>query len=500
MFDYDLIVIGSGPGGYVTAAKATQAGLKVAIVEKDAYGGVCLNVGCIPTKTLLKGAKVCNYITNSEKYGISIKDKSAIIINWEAMQARKKKVVGGLTGAVEFLMKSNKVERLIGFGTTIDKNTVVVKLANGSEKKVTTKYLMIATGSKVKMFDQDNGPKGLGTKDLATNPALLTSTEILSLSAVPKTLTIVGGGVIGIEFACLFSALGTKVTIIEYLDNILATLDIDVSKELTKVLEQRGVKIITGHSVSELKDKTLTYYAASDKERKKPLTIVSDYCLLSTGRTPITTGFTNLGINIKPNQGFNVNDKLEALENNNNVIADVYVIGDANGQRMLAHVASAQGLIALNNILVKEGRLDNNGQLLLEKTIDYNKMPNCVYSFPEIASVGLTEAECKVMFASDPKGYLVKKIPFAHNGKALADGETDGFVKIIISKKYGEILGAHILCATATDIIAEIVNIMETEGTIFELANACHPHPTFSEVVMDVAQDLQSEWNKLNKK
>ena len=405
------------------------------------------------------------------------------------MQDRKAGVVKGLTTGVGFLMKSNKIEQLLGVGSAIDKNTIVVKTKDGKEKTYTTKYMMIATGSKVKMFEQVNGPQGLSEKDLQTNQALLTSTEILSLTEIPKTLTIIGGGVIGVEFACLFSALGTKVTIIEYLDRILALLDADISSTLTKILEKRGVNIITGHSVSELKAKTLTYYAATDKEHKKPLTINSDYFLLSTGRMPITTGFTNLGIQIKSNQAFAVNNKLEALDTNNNVIDNVYVIGDANGERMLAHVASTQGLIALNNILVKEGKKDFAGELLKEQTVEYNKMPNCIYSFPEVASVGLTEAECQKL----NKQYLMKKIPFATNGKALADGETDGFVKIIIDKKYGEILGAHILCSTATDMIAEIVNIMQTEGTIVELAAACHPHPTMSEVVMDVAQDLELE-------
>lgn len=494
-YDFDLIIIGAGPGGYVTAARAGKLGLKTAIVEKGTWGGVCLNVGCIPTKTLLKGAKVYHYVDECESYGVEITNKKAVTINWGKMQTRKNTVVKGLTNGVQFLMKANKVKSIIGSASAIDNHTISVTLADGKKEKYTTKYMIIATGSKVKMFDHPNGPKGLSTADLKTNKALLTSTEILKVSEVPKSLTVIGGGVIGVEFACLFSALGTKVTIIEYLDRILALLDQDVSKELTTILEARGVKIITGHSVNELKGKTLTYYAASDKDQKKPLTVTSDYCLLSTGRTPITEGFTNLGIQIKPNQSFAVNEKLEALDDNHNPLDNIYVIGDANGQRMLAHVASAQGLMALNNIFVKEGKKSADGTILATQKIDYNKMPNCIYTFPEVSSVGLTEDECK----NAKIDYLVKKLPFKNNGKALADGETDGFVKIIINKKYGEILGAHILCSTATDMIAEIVNIMETEGTIVELANACHPHPTLSEVVMDVAQDLELEWYKVNK-
>jgi len=495
-YDFDLMIIGAGPGGYITAARAGKLGLKTAIVEKDNWGGVCLNVGCIPTKTLLKNAKVYHYIDTADKYGISF-NKKDLKINWNQAQDRKNGVVKQLTSGVDFLMKTNKVERLLGTAEAIDQKTIKIVTKDGKTTTYTTKYLIIATGSKVKMFDLPHGPKGLSTSDLKTNPALLTSSEILSLTTIPKSLTIIGGGVIGIEFAFLFNALGTKVTIIEYLDQILALLDQDISKTTTEILTKNGVKIITGHSVNALNKQTLTYYGANDKQLQKPLTINSDYFLLSTGRVPITTGFTNLGIAIKPNQAFTVNNKLEALDQNQQVIPGIYVIGDANGQKMLAHVASAQGLIALNNIFVKEGRKDHAGVPLQEQSIDYNKMPNCIYSFPEIASVGLTESECQALLAKDPsQTYLVKKIPFAINGKALADGETDGFVKLIIGKKYGEIIGAHILGSTATDMIAEIVNIMETEGVITDLANACHPHPTLSEVVMDVAQDLALEINK----
>lgn len=392
-----------------------------------------------------------------------------------------------MTNGVQFLMKTNKVDSLIGTASAINQHTIKVTDSENRSKNYTTKYLIIATGSEVKMFNNPKGPKGLSSSDLKTNKALLTSTEILSLKEIPKSLTIIGGGVIGIEFACLFSSLGTKVTIIEYLDRILALLDHEVSAELTKILANNNVKIITEHSVTKLEKNTLTYVHANDKEQKKPMTINNDYFLLSAGRVPITRGFDNLGILIKPNGAFAVNNKLEALNQSNQVIENVYVIGDANGEKMLAHVASSQGLTAINNIMAKE-----KPQTYQIKTVNYNNMPSCVYSFPEIASVGLTETEAKIKYAD----CLIKKIPYSINGKALADGETSGFVKLIVSKKYGEILGAHIVSATATDMIGGIVDLMESEATVFELADACYPHPTFSELIMEAAQNVALQINR----
>ncbi|MBE4704395.1 dihydrolipoyl dehydrogenase [Spiroplasma platyhelix] len=487
-YNYDLIIVGAGPGGYIAAERAGKLGLKTAIVEKGTWGGVCLNIGCIPTKTLLKNAKVFHYLDVSEKYGINY-DKNSIHIDWNVAQKRKDDVVKKLTTGVQFLMKSNKVDSIVGTASAVDSHTIKVTDKEGSQKTYTAKYLIIATGSKVKMFDNPNVPvTGLSTNDLKNNQTLLTSTEILSLKEIPKSLTVIGGGVIGCEFAALFSTLGTKVTIIEYLPSILAISDRDISNELTKIFINNGIEILTNHSVASLEGNTLTYYAADDKERKNPKTITSDYFLLSTGRIPITEGFENLDLQIKPNGAFAVNNKLEALDKNNQVLDNIYIIGDVTGEKMLAHVASSQGLMAINNILVKEKKANYQ-----ERIVNYNQMPSCIYSFPEAASVGLTEEEVKKLYPDD---YLSKKIPFSINGKALSDGETDGFVKLIISKKYGEILGAHILGTTATDMIAEIVNIMVNEDTIVELANACHPHPTLSEVVMDVAQDLALQINK----
>lgn len=490
-YNYDLIIVGAGPGGYVAAARAGKMGLKTAIIEKENWGGVCLNVGCIPTKTLLKNAKVFHYLDISDKYGINY-DKKSVKVDWNIAQTRKATVVNQLVTGVQFLMKANKVDSIVGKASAIDRNTIKVSSTDGgAEKTYTTKYLVLATGSKVKMFDNPNVPiKGLSTNDLKSNKALLTSTEILSLKEIPKSLTIIGGGVIGSEFANLFSTLGTKVTIIEYLPTILATLDSDISKEVTKIFTKNGIEILTGYSVAKLEKNKLTYFAANDKEQKKPLTIESDYFLLSTGRTPITEGFENLDLQIKPNGSFAINNKLEGLDKNNKVVDNVYIIGDVTGEKMLAHVASSQGLVAINNILVKEKKANYKVE-----TVDYNQMPSAIYTFPEAASVGLTEEEVKKIY---PDNYLVKKTPFTINGKALGDGETDGFVKLIIGKKYGEILGAHILASTATDMISEIVNLIVSEGTILELAASVHPHPTMAELIMEVAQDLALQFRKIN--
>lgn len=489
-YNYDLIIIGAGPGGYVAAARAGKLGLKTAIVEKENWGGVCLNVGCIPTKTLLKNAKVFHYLDVSEKYGIS-HDHKSVKIDWNVAQTRKSTVVNQLVSGVQFLMKANKVDSILGTASAIDRNTIKVSDKSGVEKTYTTKYLIIATGSKVKMFDNPKIPiKGLSTNDLKINQALLTSTEILSLSEIPKSLTIIGGGVIGSEFASLFNTLGTKVTIIEFMPSILATLDGDISKEVTKIFTKNGIEILTGYSVASLDKNKLTYFAADDKERKKALTIESDYFLLSTGRQPITKGFENLDLQIKPNGAFAINNKLEALDKNNKIIDNIFIIGDVTGEKMLAHVASAQALVAVNNILVKENKANYKVE-----TVDYNQMPSAVYTFPEVGSVGLTEEEAKKLY---PDNYLVKKTPFTISGKALGDGETDGFVKLIIGKKYGEIIGAHILATTATDMISEIVNLMVSEGTIIELAAAVHPHPTMAELIMETAQDLTLQFRKVN--
>lgn len=444
---YDIAIIGSGPGGYVAAIKAAQMGAKVAIIEKNYFGGVCLNFGCIPTKTLLKSAKVYKYIKNASKFGIDL-DESSVNINWNNMISRKDKVVEQLTSGVKYLLKKNNVTIFRGMGSVIDKNSLSV---NG--ETINYKNLIIATGSTPRIPDIP------GVKEGLSSGFVLTSKEILSLDSLPKELTILGGGVIGIEFAMLYSSIGTKVTIIQNIDSILEFLDDDVSNEMTKVLKKNGVKILYESSLLKVEDNKL-YINQKGKE-----TILSpDKLLISIGRVANLKGLENLSL-----ETYRRGVKTDLSLRTN--IPNVYAIGDVNGIFNLAHVASTEGIIAVENIL--------GGN----KKISYDKVPNCVYTSPEVAAVGLNERDARAKY----KDIIVSKYPLSANGKALAEGENTGFIKIIAHKEYGEILGVHLVAPTATDMISEIVTTMELEGTIYDLASSMHPHPTISEIVMEAA-------------
>ncbi|WP_338965443.1 MULTISPECIES: dihydrolipoyl dehydrogenase [unclassified Spiroplasma] len=451
---YDVIVVGAGPGGYVAAIKAAQEGLKTLIIEKEYYGGVCLNVGCIPTKALLKSSKVYDLIGHADTYGIDISKMTEVAPNWVKMQERKAKVVTQLTKGVEFLLKKNKVDLVKGEAKAIDKNTIEV-----AGKRYTCTNLIIATGSVSRNLPLP------GFEQAEKDGYVISSTEALSLPKIPKKLAIIGGGVIGIEFACLYRRLGTEVTILQGLDTILEMLDKDIREELTKLLIKNKVKIETSVKIKEIKGKTVIYDNSEGKEVK----LATDYCLVSVGRVPVTTGFENIGLKIGERKNIEVDDQCRTN------LPGVYAIGDVVGRAMLAHVASSQGLLVIDNIKGKNEKMN------------YNRIPSCIYSFPEVATVGITEEQA----IKDKIAYKAFKFPLSANGKALADGETDGFVKILCEPKYGEILGAHIIAATATDMISEITVCMETEGTIHEFGKAIHPHPTLSEVLMEVAHCLE---------
>ncbi|AHF57469.1 dihydrolipoyl dehydrogenase [Spiroplasma eriocheiris] len=451
---FDIIIVGAGPGGYVCAIKASQEGLKTLIVEKEYYGGVCLNVGCIPTKALLKGAKVYDMIQHADMYGIDIKNLTDVAPNWVKMQERKAKVVDQLTKGVEYLLKKNKVTLVKGEAKALDKNTIEV-----DGNKYTCDNLIIATGSVSRSLPLPGFDKA------TADGFVISSTEALSLPQIPKKLAVIGGGVIGVEFACLYRRLGTEVTILQGLDTILEMLDKDVREEMTKLLIKNKVKIETSVKIKEIKGKTIIYNNKDGQEVK----LATDYCLVSVGRVPVLTGFENIGLKIGERKNIEINDQCQTN------LSGVYAIGDVVGKAMLAHVASAQGIVAINNI---KGYQDK---------IEYNKIPSCIYSHPEVAMVGLTEEQA----IKQNIQYKAFKFPLKANGKALADGETDGFVKILCEPKYGEILGAHIICATATDMISEITLCMEIEGTIYDLAKAVHPHPTLSEIIMEVAHGLE---------
>lgn len=447
--NYDIIVLGSGPGGYVAAIKAAQLGGKIAIVEKDNFGGVCLNWGCIPTKTLLKNAKVYQYILNSSKYGVDIPDLSAVTLNWENMLSRKEKVVGKLTSGVEYLLKKNGVDIYRGFGTVIDKNSVEV-----GGKVIRCENLILSTGSTPRIPDIPGIKEGLASN------FVVTSKEALDLPSIPEELVILGGGVIGVEFATLYSSLGTRVTIVQNIDKILEFMDHDVVAEMEDILKKSDVEILYNSSIIKVDGKEIT---VKGEEGRRILT--PDHLLVSIGRYANLKGLENLSLKTY-RRGVVTNNKMETS------VPGVYAIGDLNGVFNLAHVASAEGIVAVENILKKK-----------DMTINYNKVPNCIYSSPEMAAAGYNEADARKKFSK----VIVSKFPLSANGKALAEGENTGFIKIIAEGEYGEIVGVHIIAPTATDMISEIVTTMELEGTIHDLAKVIHPHPSLSEIVMEAA-------------
>lgn len=447
MKEYDIAVLGGGPGGYVAAIKAAQLGAKTALIEKENVGGVCLNVGCIPTKTLLKSAKIYEDIMNSEKFGIDILDRSLININLDNLMNRKDSIVNRLTGGVKVLLKQNGVEVYNGYGEALDKNTLVV---NG--ETINTKHLIIATGSSTFI------PETQGLKESFEKGYAITSTEALTIARIPKEFIVIGGGVVGVEFAALYNALGSKVTILQR-SQILRSLDKDIREAMEKILRSKGIDIVYDVDIEAYDlDKVIC------KVRGESRVFQGDKILISIGRIPNLKGVERLKLAIDK-KGIVTDDRLRTS------LEDVYAIGDVNGKYMLAHVASAEGITAVENILGKT------------TSINYDKVPSCIYTFPEVGVVGLTEEEarergCKV---------VTSIFPMTANGKAMAEGETDGFVKIVADEQYGEVLGVHIIASHATDMIAEAVTTLELEGTVYDLAKAIHPHPTLSEVVMEAA-------------
>lgn len=448
MEGYQIAILGGGPGGYVAAIKAAQLGARTILIERAEVGGVCLNEGCIPTKALLKNAKVYQEIINSETYGIKIDKTAEISLDWGAMLNRKDRVVHQLTSGVKQLLKRNGVEVINGYGQVQDPHTILV-----GDQMISAEHLILATGSR------PNIPPIPGLDAALEQGLAVTSTGALNFPEIPGHVIVVGGGVVGIEFAALFNALGSQVTVLEKF-SVLGSLDEDLRTYMLRILRKKGVEILEGADVERFEGANVI--ATVEGETK---TFRGDKVIVSLGRKPNVESFQDLGLAME-GMGIRTNERLETS------IPGVYAIGDVNGKQMLAHVASAEGIVAVENILGGNA------------AINYDKVPAGIYSFPEVAVVGLTEQEAA------KRGHKLKigTFPLAANGKALAEGEADGFVKIVADEQYGEVLGVHIISAQATDLISEAVATLELEGTVHDLAQTIHPHPTSSEIIMEAAQ------------
>tara|TARA_B100000575_G_scaffold294655_1_gene312724 strand:+ start:4912 stop:6300 length:1389 start_codon:yes stop_codon:yes gene_type:complete len=457
--DFDVIVLGSGPGGYVAAIRASQLGMKTAIIEKESLGGICLNWGCIPTKALLKSAQVFEYINNSEEFGISISNPSA---NFEKIIKRSRGVADKMSKGINFLMKKNKIKVINGFGKLVKNNSIEVTDTDDKKSTYTGKNIIIATGARSRQLPnlkQDN-------------KNIFGYRKAMTLEKKPKSIIIVGSGAIGVEFAYFFNSVGTKVTIVEYQKNIVPNEDNDVSRELYKIFKNKGIEILTDSSVVSAIYKDGEVHAEISKEGTK--TIIKAEKLLSA--VGIQSNIENIGleeININTENG-----KISVNEFYETNVPNHYAIGDVVSGPALAHVASAEGIICVEKIAN-----------LKPEVIDYNNIPGCTYCSPEIASVGMTEKEAK------SNGYEVKvgKFPFSASGKASAAGKNYGFVKLIFDSKYGELIGAHMIGYNVTEMIAEIVAIRKLETTAHELIKTIHPHPTMSEAIMEAAAAAYDE-------
>ena len=451
---YDVIVIGSGPGGYPAAIRASQLGLKVAIVEKESLGGVCLNWGCIPTKALIKSAQVYDYVKHSANYGITT---TGVNHDFGAVIKRSRGVADKMSKGVQFLMKKNKIEVIMGYGKVLSRGKVEVKDAEGKTQVVDTKYIIIATGGRTRELPnlKQDGKKVIGYR------------EAMVLPIQPKSMIIVGSGAIGVEFAYVYNSMGTKVTIVEFLPRIVPVEDEDISRELEKQYRKQGIEIMTNASVESL-DTTGALVKAKVKQLDGSfVTLEAEIVLSAVG---VVANIENIGLEqngIKTDKGRVIVDKYQQTS-----IASIYAIGDCSPGQALAHVAAKEGINAAEHIAYQEKKHNH-----IPEGIDYNNIPGCTYCIPEIASVGYTEKAAK------EAGYEVKvgKFPFMASGKASAAGATEGFVKVIFDAKYGEFLGCHMIGANVTEMIAEAVVARKLETTSHELLNAIHPHPTMSE-------------------
>ena len=456
---YDIIIIGSGPGGYVTAIRASQLGFKVAIVEKENLGGICLNWGCIPTKALLKSAQVYDYLKHVDEYGLKAE---AIDKDFGAVIKRSRNVADGMSKGVQFLMKKNKIDVIDGFGKIKTGKKVDVTDAEGKVTEYSAEHIIIATGARSRELPNlpQDGKKVIGYR------------QAMTLPTQPKKMIVVGSGAIGVEFAHFYNAMGTEVTIVEFLPNLVPLEDIDVSKQFERSFKKSGIKVMTSSSVESV-DTSGGGVKAVVKTSKGEEILEADILLSAVG---IKSNIENIGLEdvgiITDRDKILVNDFYQTN------IPGYYAIGDVVPGPALAHVASAEGITCVEKLAG-----------LHTEAVDYGNIPGCTYATPEIASVGLTEAQAK------EQGYELKigKFPFSASGKAKVAGTPDGFVKVIFDAKYGEWLGCHMIGAGVTDMIAEAVLGRKLETTGHEVLKTIHPHPTMSEAVMEAVADAYDE-------
>lgn len=456
-----MIVIGSGPGGYVTAIRASQLGLKTAIVEKAELGGVCLNWGCIPTKALLKSAQVFEYLNHASDYGITIQGKANA--DFSAIIKRSRDVAAGMSKGVQFLMKKNKIDIIQGTGKLTKDKKVEVTGADGKKTTYEAPHIVLATGARSRELPNlpQDGKKIIGYR------------QALTLDKQPASMVVVGSGAIGSEFAYFYNAIGTKVTLVEYLDNIVPLEDEEVSKQLATSFKKAGIDVMTGSEVTSV-DTSGTKVKVTIKSKKgKEEQIEADIVLSAVGITPNieNIGLEEAGVVVEKG-------RVKVDEFYRTSVPGIYAIGDIVPGQALAHVASAEGIICVEKIAGHN-----------PEPLNYSNIPGCTYTSPEVASVGYTEKAAK------EAGYELKigKFPYSASGKASAAGQKDGFIKLIFDAKYGELLGAHMIGANVTEMIAEIVVARKLETTGHEILKAVHPHPTMSEAIMEAAAAAYGE-------
>ncbi len=458
--NYDVIIIGSGPGGYVAAIRASQLGLKVAVVEKENLGGICLNWGCIPTKSLLKSAQAFEYAVHAADYGVSIQGE--VKPDFDAMVKRSRGIADGMSKGIQFLFKKNKIETINGFGKLAGKNTVEVTDDSGKKIKYTAQHIILATGARSRELPNlpQDGKKIIGYR------------KALTLDRQPGSMVVVGSGAIGSEFAYFYQTIGTDVTLVEFMPTLVPNEDEEVAKQLERSFKKMKMKVLTASAVEKV-DVSGDKCKVTIKTKKGEEIVEADVVLSAVGIAPNTEGIGLEEMGVATENG-----RVKVNEFYKTNVEGVYAIGDIVAGPALAHVASAEGIVCVEKIAG-----------LNPTPVDYTNIPGCTYTNPEVSSVGLTEAKAK------EAGYEIKvgKFPYSASGKASAAGQKDGFVKLVFDAKYGELLGAHMIGGNVTEMIAELVVAKKLEITGHELLKTIHPHPTMSEAIMEAAAAAYDE-------